>query len=60
MLTREDVIRIVRQELRENLRVEVGPSNRGRNYRKINILLDGEIVASDVFDIEDVKTNYYD
>ena len=58
-LTREDVIRIVRQELADSLRIEVGGSECGTNWRKVIVRLDNQIIASDDFNIVDYTDEYY-
>lgn len=57
-LTREDVIRILRQELAENLGVHVDSSKVGANWRRITITLAGQVIAEDDFDIEDDHVNF--
>lgn len=59
-LIKEDVERIIRNMLANELKIEVSPGGHyGRNYRKIDLTLNDEIISTDYISIEDVSDSGY-
>lgn len=53
MLTREDIERIIENEIRENLEIRVDRDSFEPEYRTVKVLYKNSVVSSDTFRIDE-------